>query len=232
MHLIEAHSYPKQYFFAVTNKGVGGLLRRWGEGAGMIRKEWNPRDKDASKSSTTGMPTEHMEEDDESDDEDEESDDEEVDDDDINEPVPVLSKAQPTKPRTTLDPADALADEMSSLSLIPSSIRFGRGARRGTFYSNESHTQSSRGRGNPAINKRDGSAVPPATVSSPPRGTMAQAPLKRQEPDRMAVDSATSPPRTGNLGSGVGTMGRGRGRASVIPVPASLGRGAGLGQAR
>ncbi|KAJ7065221.1 hypothetical protein C8F01DRAFT_1124795 [Mycena amicta] len=44
LHLIQGHGYPKEYFFAVTNKGVGGLLRRWGEGASLIRGEWKARD--------------------------------------------------------------------------------------------------------------------------------------------------------------------------------------------
>ncbi|KZV87170.1 hypothetical protein EXIGLDRAFT_724056 [Exidia glandulosa HHB12029] len=43
LHLIEAHHYPKQYFFAVTNKGIGGLLQQWGEGATLLRGEWKPR---------------------------------------------------------------------------------------------------------------------------------------------------------------------------------------------
>jgi hypothetical protein len=28
----------------VTNKGVGGLLKKWGEGASLIRKEWKVRE--------------------------------------------------------------------------------------------------------------------------------------------------------------------------------------------
>jgi len=43
LHLIEGHGYPKEYFFGVTNKGVGGLLNKWGEGASMIRGPWKPR---------------------------------------------------------------------------------------------------------------------------------------------------------------------------------------------
>ena len=44
LHLIQAHGYPKEYFFAVTNKGVGGLLKRWGEGASLVRGQWKARD--------------------------------------------------------------------------------------------------------------------------------------------------------------------------------------------
>ncbi|KAF7795035.1 hypothetical protein EIP86_006179 [Pleurotus ostreatoroseus] len=46
MHLIQAHGYPKEFFFAVTNKGVGGLLRKWGEGASLVRGQWRPRGED------------------------------------------------------------------------------------------------------------------------------------------------------------------------------------------
>ncbi|KAJ6607008.1 hypothetical protein B0H10DRAFT_2308381, partial [Mycena sp. CBHHK59/15] len=44
LHLIQGHGYPKEYYFAVTNKGVGGLLKRWGEGASLIRGQWKARE--------------------------------------------------------------------------------------------------------------------------------------------------------------------------------------------
>jgi len=43
MHLIDAHHYPKEYFFAVVNKGIAGLLEKWGEGVSLVRPEWKPR---------------------------------------------------------------------------------------------------------------------------------------------------------------------------------------------
>ncbi|EJU03710.1 hypothetical protein DACRYDRAFT_14748 [Dacryopinax primogenitus] len=43
LHLIDAHHYPKEYFFAITNKGIGGLLQKWGEGVSLVRPEWKPR---------------------------------------------------------------------------------------------------------------------------------------------------------------------------------------------
>jgi len=43
MHLIDVHHYPKEYFFAVTNKGIGGLLEKWGDGVSLLRPEWKPR---------------------------------------------------------------------------------------------------------------------------------------------------------------------------------------------
>jgi len=42
-HLIEAHGYPKEFFFSVTNKGIGGLLRKWGDGASLLRGTWTAR---------------------------------------------------------------------------------------------------------------------------------------------------------------------------------------------
>ena len=44
LHLIQGHGCPKEYFFAVTNKGEEGLLKKGGEGASLIRKEWKPRE--------------------------------------------------------------------------------------------------------------------------------------------------------------------------------------------
>lgn len=50
LHLIEAHSYPPEFFFAITNKGIGGLLERWGEGVSLVRGKWKERSpKDAAK---------------------------------------------------------------------------------------------------------------------------------------------------------------------------------------
>ncbi|TRM58744.1 hypothetical protein BD626DRAFT_410118 [Schizophyllum amplum] len=42
LHLIDVHKFPKQYFFAVTNKGIGETLRKWGDGASMVRGDWKP----------------------------------------------------------------------------------------------------------------------------------------------------------------------------------------------
>ncbi|KAG6334845.1 hypothetical protein ID866_4250, partial [Astraeus odoratus] len=74
LHLIQAHSYPKEYFFAVTNKGVGGLLKRWGDGASMIRGKWKQRDEEKDKGRTSDDQAEdgEMEVDGESDDSEEE----------------------------------------------------------------------------------------------------------------------------------------------------------------
>ncbi|GJE98617.1 hypothetical protein PsYK624_148510 [Phanerochaete sordida] len=57
LHLIQAHGYPKEYFFAVTNKGVGGLLKKWGEGASLVRNKWAPREPGAA--TTNEVPAYH-----------------------------------------------------------------------------------------------------------------------------------------------------------------------------
>jgi hypothetical protein len=88
LHLIEAHGFPKEYFFAVTNKGIGGLLKKWGEGASMIRGPWKAR-------------VEEEEEEKE-----------------------VINKKKEE---------EELVKSMGSLSLVPPSIRFGRGGKNGGF---------------------------------------------------------------------------------------------------
>lgn len=124
LHLIQAHGYPKEYFFAVTNKGVGGLLRKWGEGASMVRKEWKPRvkqgqdvDMEDEGSEGSGDPA---------DDPGRRSSDD----------VVVYEKL------SAEDPADALAQRMDALALVPQSVQFGRSKHR---------TLGWRGRGRTAI---------------------------------------------------------------------------------
>lgn len=41
-HLIHTHGYPARYFFAVVNKGIGGLIERYGPGASLLRPQWKP----------------------------------------------------------------------------------------------------------------------------------------------------------------------------------------------
>nr|GAT53530.1 predicted protein [Mycena chlorophos] len=106
LHLIQSHGYPKEYFFAVTNKGVGGLLRRWGEGASLIRAEWKPRDSPAVSSSSVLI---------------------EEDEDEAMEQTP--SPATPSADAGL----DALTSSLDALSLVPNAIRFGRGGKSGGF---------------------------------------------------------------------------------------------------
>ncbi|KAH7910053.1 hypothetical protein BJ138DRAFT_1153788 [Hygrophoropsis aurantiaca] len=160
LHLVQAHSYPKEYFFAVTNKGVGGLLKRWGDGASMIRGAWKPRE-------SSGEDEEDDAEDADTDDDDEESDDEmngeqtpkvkhfePIDDGPRHAPSTTMNKQhQPRSPPKVRDgsvpPAsgdvDSLAQSMTSLSLVPPSIRFGRGGKNGGFVHPELHNPNVNG---------------------------------------------------------------------------------------
>ncbi|KAH9054095.1 hypothetical protein EDB87DRAFT_1689652 [Lactarius vividus] len=138
LHLISVHAYPKEYFFAITNKGIGGLLRRWGEGASLLRGQWRPRDNnddDEDEDDGASLPpssTLH-------------SDDSDGPDDDHNDAEEVEAAASATastaavngdrKPETGKmgdgdggdDAVDALAQDVSALGLVPTSVRFGRG---------------------------------------------------------------------------------------------------------
>ncbi|KAF9478260.1 hypothetical protein BDN70DRAFT_880224 [Pholiota conissans] len=185
LHLIQAHSYPKEYFFAVTNKGIGGLLKRWGEGASMVRKEWKAREGapagnlDADMKRYREEESDRMDEDDEDDEEEETEEEEEeeevneepnapfVEEDDeeekedaidleatprmlpartvgITSPQSLISTpkqkhAHPHPHTTTTKGADANVDvaglvhSLDSLSLVPDSIRFGRGGKASGF---------------------------------------------------------------------------------------------------
>lgn len=119
LHLISVHSYPKEYFFAVTNKGIGGLLRRWGDGASLLRGPWRPRDTEGNA----------------------EGDDSLTEGEDSFAPdstsVAALAEREGTAEKMDegdLDrdknedaEVDALARDVSALGLVPSSVRFGRG---------------------------------------------------------------------------------------------------------
>jgi len=125
--LIEVHKYPKEFFFAVTNKGIGGLLSKWGEGASMIRGNWKPRDLEKEEEGGR-MVLENT-------DEDVKGSSEEVDMEKTPKPGVQPLRPDDSFPRYTRSnlsaDVDALAEGMSSLALIPSSVRFGRGSRGG-----------------------------------------------------------------------------------------------------
>ncbi|KAK0466844.1 uncharacterized protein EV420DRAFT_1635883 [Desarmillaria tabescens] len=120
LHLINAHGFPKEYFFAVTNKGVGGLLKKWGEGASMIRGEWKKKEGN--------------------DDEEEEGNDTQSDTGTAEE-IKIEEPSHEHDPRAgeKSEDLDALADSMTSLSLVPNSIRFGRGGKGGGFPHSHTH---------------------------------------------------------------------------------------------
>lgn len=176
--MIQVHGYPKEYFFAVTNKGIGGLLRRWGEGASMLRGTWKARSPDAIE----------VDEDDEDKDEDKDenisntsidvqTEDTSASEADAHGEIDELSQStvasrhdrrnaphqvprnshgntngnsngtsqtrlhmkQHRRTRSKASSAsvsesvDALTTSLNSLSLLPSSVRFGRGSAHGGF---------------------------------------------------------------------------------------------------
>ncbi|KZT25341.1 hypothetical protein NEOLEDRAFT_1065436 [Neolentinus lepideus HHB14362 ss-1] len=192
LHLIQAHGYPNEYFFAVTNKGVGGLLKKWGEGASMIRGEWKTRDgqtknEGSSDSEDGDMFKEGIE---------------------AGTNIAETISQDPTSPSLTSqkstapgeDDMDALADSMTSLSLIPSSIRFGRGGKAGGF--------GPRGRGG---------HIPPQPFHTMPRGRGARGALGYNAPVRGVLPvRGRGAPRAGFAlrarGRDIRGEGRGRGR--------------------
>ncbi|KAJ6485649.1 hypothetical protein C8R45DRAFT_997340 [Mycena sanguinolenta] len=132
LHLINAHRYPKEYFFAVTNKGVGGLLKRWGDGASLMRGEWKPRETSAASETTHPV---LVEEDDE--DEDETP--------NINTSGPSHTSHHEQHPATGANTGvDSLTESLNALAIVPPSIRFGRGGKNGGF-SNEQQPRGGRG---------------------------------------------------------------------------------------
>ncbi|KAG8742854.1 hypothetical protein FRC10_000833 [Ceratobasidium sp. 414] len=160
LHLISVHGYPKLYFFAVTKHGIGQLLERYGEGATLIRKEWKPRAQGSDDVKDNANQ--------DSDEDDSHSDHDPVDN---TKTEPGISKDEHTIPKTTPSPkpqspretasVDDLASSMKSLSLIPTSVRFGRGAKRSGFV-------------RPGAARGGLSNVTPATTSLRNRGEGAQ----------------------------------------------------------
>lgn len=134
--MIQAHAYPKEYFFGVTNKGVGGLLKRWGEGASMIRGEWKPR----AEGEGEDEPKQGSQNDDSDEDkvEEEEADievDHDVKGEDYTNNADTDHRIQQERHKgdTSDDALDGLTKSMNSLALVPPSIRFGRGGKNGGF---------------------------------------------------------------------------------------------------
>ncbi|KAF8600507.1 hypothetical protein BDV93DRAFT_525387 [Ceratobasidium sp. AG-I] len=135
LHLISMHGYPKLYFFAVTKHGIGELLARYGEGATLIRKEWKPRPGNVDDARARAS------NDDDSDDGDLHGSDHRSDklEDADSEPtkegaeVPSTTSQAAPQPPQPAEALDELTSSMKSLNLVPTSIRFGRGARRAGF---------------------------------------------------------------------------------------------------
>ncbi|KAF8638449.1 hypothetical protein AX17_002206 [Amanita inopinata Kibby_2008] len=198
LHLIQAHGYPKEYFFAVTNKGVGGLLRIWGEGASMIRKEWKPR----AQQQKEGKDVEMEDEGDEGEEEESEEEEEEGrgggggrdSDDEV-----VYERPQSvTVSREETEEEEALTRQLNALSLVPQAVRFGRGGKRGMV-------KNTRGRGNVPL--RGAGARAGARAAAGTRAVAAAA---------MEVDVPVTAPKTIDAGIRRGLGWRGRGRAGIM----------------
>ena len=154
----------------MTNKGVGGLLKKWGEGASLIRKEWKAREGNGEEGKEggegfVGMKSHRTSEDngmavDDEDDDDDEDEDEEEEDEDEPDDLEATPRMLPRRtigvhsPSSLSSPPDThpanhdhntdgsiatnndltnLTESLNSLSLVPNSIRFGRGGKSGGF---------------------------------------------------------------------------------------------------
>lgn len=54
---IDAHHYPRTYFFSLPNHGIGQLVERYGPGASLVRPSWAPRDRQAKDDDMAGSNT-------------------------------------------------------------------------------------------------------------------------------------------------------------------------------
>ncbi|KAH8833043.1 hypothetical protein DL96DRAFT_1584430, partial [Flagelloscypha sp. PMI_526] len=113
LHLIQVHGFPKEYYFSVTNKGIGHLLKKWGDGVSMVRPAWKERPATVN--------------------DEEDGDVSPVEEDDEEEEIILHPSSRAPKPQkqTPTNGLEELEESMSTLSLVPPSIRFGRGAKRG-----------------------------------------------------------------------------------------------------
>lgn len=195
-------------------------MKRWGEGASMIRKEWKPRNGDGKEKLDTmryrdeddKMDEDEDEDDEGEDDEEEESEEgagEEEDEADleatprmlprttgIHSPQSSISSSQSQRPKNSRNPKEdsgvaGLTDTLNSLSLVPNSVRFGRGGNAGGFIPNV-HGGRGRGRGR----GRGGLVANPTGLG----------PVIPQQPHAMDVDTTHIGPnsRKGGRGKKVG----------------------------
>ncbi|THH07966.1 hypothetical protein EW145_g3034 [Phellinidium pouzarii] len=177
LHLIQVHGFPKEYFFAVTNKGVGGLLKRWGEGASLIRGSWKARDDEGRNEEVMEVEGNGIEEGSDDSDDDESKDEEMPSAGTVNaDKLPSTdprktenfaskkgdsserqSRLTPAKiPHAQNDDVDRMINSMGSLSLVPPSIRFGRGGKSGQMVR---QSQAGHGSKHAAKNHRQSDSV-------------------------------------------------------------------------
>lgn len=214
---------------------MGGLLKRWGDGASMIRGTWKPRDNKNEKDSEDDEMV--IDEDEEEDSDEGETEESSSGDEQNGEATPKIRHHQeleeiPT--RTAISPRrgngavqtaadhdiDKLANSINSLSLVPPSIRFGRGGKNGGFVHPEMH--------NPQVSKFN-----PHTFG--PRGGRGRARIATVVHPRAGSHNvqigAPHPSAEVDVQPGIGPVSRGvspRGRAGVIHVRGGF-RGRGRG---
>jgi hypothetical protein len=244
LHLIAAHSYPKEYFFAVTNKGIGGLLRRWGDGASLLRGPWRPRDtegkaegdEDEESTSHSRQSSSLLPDTDGQGDDNLTEGEEKLGPDSTS--VPALADQEgTTKTMGEGDvdgdenedaDVDALARDVSALGLVPSSVRFGRGgaASRGRAgLATRSGRPAARRIGNlPDENHHQAALDNKHKDIDIDMEVGESSAIQQHDDDDDDDDAEKTPPTRGR---------RGRGRASVDSVGRGGARGArGMGRAR
>jgi len=130
-------------------------LKKWGEGASLIRKEWKTREENDGGKSVVDTKSyrsggDEMAVDDEEDDEEDEDDEEEEEESDL-EATPRMSPRRTIgvhSPQLKDDGSSNgmknLTESLNTLSIVPNSVRFGRGGKSGGFIS---RGQGRRGRG-------------------------------------------------------------------------------------
>ena len=285
MHLIQAHGYPKEFFFAVTNKGVGGLLKKWGEGASLLRKTWKPRENGPAEPEDA----DEGEAEDDTDADDADAMDAEGahrdthsaegvtatdDDDDDDEDQILIEKMQIERPSAPTDSvkADSFSQEQTqgrkprkakgkekhdpnakpvesdverltkaidALALVPTTIRFGRGAKRGALQGGGHGGRGHARRGSASAYKGQRTDADNGGATS-----ATHAGAGADEGTAMDVDVDHAPSSRGGRGfarggggmRGIipiaragGPRGRGRGRGRGVPPGAVLGAGVGRG---
>ena len=218
LHLIAFHSYPKEYFFAVTNKGIGGLLRRWGDGASLLRGPWRPRDSEGNaEGGEDEEPTSHSRQ----------SSLLQSDTDGQGEDNPTEGLEGDVDGGGNEDAdVDALARDVSALGLVPSSVRFGRGgaAPRGRAgLATHSGRPAARRIGNPPDANHHHAALNNKHKDKGIDMEVGESSAMQQHDDENDDDADKTPPTRGR---------RGRGRVSVEGVGRGTRGARGIGRAR
>ena len=135
-------------------------MKKWGEGASLIRKEWKTRGENDAEGGAVDTKNHRAGRDDEMAVDDDDDDDEEDEEEEEEEEEPDLEATPRMLPRRTIGAPDThdgtnndltnLTESLNSLSIVPTSIRFGRGGKSGGFIPRG----RGRGRSRPRANGR------------------------------------------------------------------------------